>query len=165
MHVFQSNGSDSRSAGTMSTPILAQLAVSARIENLADLADLREGRIASSEVRRVEVSDAILIVEILDGRMVSGGIGLSMPRQLVERLGLVPIGVHRSPELRPASRYAARLIVQGRDCAIDVRAVEDGRPVLIGFLALRAMGLRFEVEGNRLVEDEETDIGPILELD
>jgi hypothetical protein len=164
----------------MESPTWTHLAVSARIENLADVFDFRNGRIAESEVRRVEATDAEVVVEIRDGQVVADGIGLTVRRHLVERLGLVPIGIYWSSkfklmlpggqEFKPIPHHAARLTVNGRNCVIDVDVVEMGGlyesiDIIIGIIALLAMGWKFDVEGNRLVEDTETIIGTAILLD
>jgi hypothetical protein len=53
--------------------------VKATIDNLNDLYEVSQGRLKPEQVRRVEVSDALVD---------TGALMLSLPRRLVQQLGL-----------------------------------------------------------------------------
>ncbi len=61
--------------------------VSALIENLDDLTDHRKGRRAEPEIRRVDVTDALID---------TGATGLLMPSRLIALLGLEPVRARQS---------------------------------------------------------------------
>ena len=71
---------------------MGKVLVSAKIENLADSFSVRKGQLAESEVRRVEVTDALID---------TGAFGLLMPTRMIEKLGLDPgPDAHFSDDLR-----------------------------------------------------------------
>jgi hypothetical protein len=63
----------------MEAATVGQVVVSALIENLFDLKAVEEGRISADQVRRIELSNA---------RIDTGATFVSMPRHLIEKLGL-----------------------------------------------------------------------------
>jgi hypothetical protein len=58
---------------------MGKVTVAAKVENVGDLLDVDQGRRAPAEVRAVDVADALVD---------TGATGLSMPRSLLETLGL-----------------------------------------------------------------------------
>jgi clan AA aspartic protease len=110
------------------------VAVPVIIESLEDVYRVLRGEIGADQTRRAEITDALVD---------TGATGLSLPRNLVEQLGLVPIRTRRAMTtagLRDVLTYAAvRLTVQGRDCVCDVTEVDDACPVLIGQVPLELM--------------------------
>src|SRR5205823_530525 len=99
----------------------------AKVENLRDLFDVDRGQLPGEQVRRVEVTDALVD---------TGATNLSMPRRLVAQLGLQPF---RTRQARTSTGRVTlqiygtvRLTIQGRDCTCDVIEVPDDCPVLIG---------------------------------
>ncbi len=129
-----------------------RILVEATIENLADLYAARRGRIAASEVRRVEVTDAVVYPNMF---------GLLMPLGLVEQLGLEPVATRTSDEYfaagrptgfpRPILYSAVCLTIQGRDCVMDVGAIADHQSVAIGLIALGSMDWVIDAESGRLI--------------
>jgi hypothetical protein len=63
----------------METPTMGRVLVTALIENLSDLYLADKGIIPRNQIRRVEVHDALVD---------TGATGLSMPRRLIDQLGL-----------------------------------------------------------------------------
>jgi hypothetical protein len=135
---------------------MGKVLVTAKIENLEDLYDVREGRLADADVRRVEVPDALVHSEVF---------GLLMPLRLVEQLGLHPVGARWVTQLlaagrptefpRPIPHHAVRLTIQGRECSMEVGAIADDQPVVIGQIALDSMDWVIDAEGGRLIGNPE----------
>jgi predicted aspartyl protease len=125
---------------------MGNVLVTARIENLEDLYDVMRGRLAPDQVRFVEVEDALVD---------TGASTLSLPRQMIEHLGLI---FFRSRRARTASGTSeariyglARLTIQAREFNTDVLELPDDSPVLIGQLPLEAMDWVVDMPGRRLI--------------
>jgi clan AA aspartic protease len=121
---------------------MGEVLVAATIENLNDLYEVKKGLRQADEVRRIEVPDALVD---------TGAKMLSMPRRLIEQLGLEYF------ETRHATTSAGRkpfdifrlvqLTIMGRQCPLDVAALPDDCPVLIGQIPLER--LDFVVDPNK----------------
>ena len=138
---------------------MGTISVAARIENIVDLFEADQGRLMPGEVRAVEVADALID---------TGAAGLSMPRSLLETLGLkyLRTGTARSSAGPMEVRVfgTARLSVQGRDCPLDVTELPDGSPVLIGQIPIEAMDFVVDMPSRRLVGNPEHGGEQIIEL-
>jgi predicted aspartyl protease len=134
----------------MENATLGKVLVSAKIESLDDHMDARKNRLNESEVRRVEVTDALVD---------SGAFGLLMPMRMINHLGLEPVRTQMSRTINgsiPITTYrAVRLTVQGRDCIMDVSGIADELPVIIGQLPLEAMDWVVDMKGQRLIGNPE----------
>ncbi len=125
---------------------MGKVLVAAKIENLSDLFAADQGHLAPGDVRTVEVDDALVN---------TGATGLSMPRALLETLGLkylrsrTAITAKGPAEVRVFG--TARLTIQGRDCPFDVTELPDGCPVLIGQIPLEAMDWVVDMPTRRVV--------------
>jgi clan AA aspartic protease len=110
--------------------------VPAVVESLEDLYRVHRGEIAADQARRVDVAEALVD---------TGATGLSLPRQLIQQLGLLPIRTRRAVTtagVREVPTFGAvKLTVLGRDCICDVSEVDDACPVLIGQVPLELMDL------------------------
>jgi predicted aspartyl protease len=115
---------------------MVRVAVPAVVESLEDLYRVHRGEFVAEQVRRFEVTEALVD---------TGATGLSLPRQLVQQLGLLPIRTRRAVTtagIRDVPTFGAvKLIVQGRDCVCDVTEVDDACPVSIGQVPLELMDL------------------------
>jgi len=113
---------------------MRRVTVSAIIESIEDLYRVQRGELLEESVRRVEISDALVD---------TGATTLSMPRHLIDQLGLLPIRSRRvltTSGVRDVAIFGAvRLTVNGRDCVCDVVEVDDACPVLIGQVPLELM--------------------------
>jgi len=123
-----------------------EVVVSARMENLADVYDVKKGAIAEDQIRAVEVTDALVD---------TGATMLSMPGKLIEQLGLKQ---QRTRTARTASGTAefaiydaVRLTVQGRDCVVEVAGLPEDCPVLIGQIPLEALDFVVDPVGQKLL--------------
>ena len=122
----------------METASMGKVLVAAKIENLEDLYKVRQGLLAEDQVRHVEVPDALVD---------TGAMMLSLPKPLIEQLGLTR---YRTRRLRTSGGVvetgmyeAVRLTVQGRDCTVDVIEGPEDCPVLIGQIPLALKQARF----------------------
>src|SRR3954452_4775329 len=118
----------------MENETMGQVLVSVRIENLEDLYKVRQGLMTEDQVRRVEVDDALVD---------TGETSLSLPRRLIQQMGLYPF---RSRTARTSvgtvtlQIYGAVLLsIQDRDCLTDVTEIPDDCPVLIGQVPLELL--------------------------
>ena len=93
-------------------------------------------------------------VEIGDALVDTGATGLSMPRSLLETLGLEYLrtsnAVSSGGPVAVRVFGTVRLTIQERDCPADVTELPDGCPVLIGSIPLHAMDLVVDVTSHRL---------------
>jgi predicted aspartyl protease len=118
----------------METATVGKTIVSAKIENLFDIQKVFEGQISDDQVRRLEVDDAMVD---------TGATTLSLPKRLIEQLGLRQLrtGLARtSGGMVTFGIYSpVRLTVQGRDCTVEVGELPDECPPLIGVIPLEIL--------------------------
>jgi predicted aspartyl protease len=138
---------------------MGKVLVTARVENIIDLFSAEQGSLAPSDVRAVEVTDALVD---------TGATGLSMPRSLLGTLGLKYLRTRRA--LSSAGPMdvrvfgTARLTVQGRDCPVDITELPDGCPILIGQIPLEAMDFVVDMAARRLIGNPEHGGEHVIEL-
>jgi predicted aspartyl protease len=134
----------------METATVGKVIVSAKIENNGDLEDVFKGRISMDQVRRLEVDDALVD---------TGASTLSLPKRLIDQLGLRLLGTRQARTANGMATFgkysSVRLTVQGRDCALDVFEVADGCPALIGVIALEMLDFVVDPKNNRLIGNPE----------
>lgn len=120
----------------METETMGRVLTEATIENLEDLWDVKRGRLVAEQARRITVPDALVD---------TGATLLSIPKRLIQQLGLERTGTKRlisSAGTVQAGMYeAVRLTILGRDCTMDVLEVPDDVPVLIGQIPLAHLDL------------------------
>jgi predicted aspartyl protease len=120
--------------------------VSAKIENYQDVKAAEAGFIPQSVVRRFEVHDA---------RVDTGATLVSMPKRLIDQLGLKRIKtVHArtATGLMPFGVYEqVKLTIEGRDCEVRVTEVDDNCPVLIGYIPLELLDFVINPQAQKLV--------------
>ena len=143
----------------MGTETMGKVLVSAKIENLDDLVVAGRGLRPGDQVRAIEVEDALVD---------TGATILSMPKRMIERLGLRPV---RSRQARTSAGTVtvqvygtARLTIQGRDCPTDVSELPDDCPVLIGQIPLELLDFVVDPIGQRLIGNPAHGGEHILEL-
>jgi len=143
----------------MGTETMGRVTVAAKIENVAELYLVQRGDLTDDQVRRVEVSNALVD---------TGATSLSMPKSLIDRLGLFPL--RSRPALTSAGLAtfnvfgAVRLTIQGRDCTIDVTEVSEECPVLIGQVPLELLDFVVDPKNRRLIGNPEHGGEQMLEM-
>jgi predicted aspartyl protease len=147
---LQHDGKKSYGTRSMETATMGKVLVTARIENLEDLFNAKKGLIPSDQVRRVEVTDALVD---------TGATGLLLPKRMIAALGLEPLRTRHARSLGgpitvPMYR-AVRLTIQDRDCAIDVGEVGDEFPVLIGQIPLESLDWVVDLRNQKLIGNPE----------
>ncbi len=125
---------------------MGNVQVSATLENLDDLFAAQKGAMQAENVRRIDVTDALID---------TGATGLLVPSRLMVALGLDPIRVQMAKTIAgPTPLYvyrAARLTVQGRDCISDVAEIPDDCSVIIGQVPLELMDWVVDPRGQQLI--------------
>ena len=143
----------------MESSLMGKVLVSAKIENLRDIFSAETGALSAEEVRSLEVHDALVDTSVTM---------LSMPRRLIEQLGLKYSRTRRArTSAGPAEVRifgAARLTIQERECLTDVSELPDDCPVLIGQLPLEALDFVVDPVGQRLIGNPDHGGEHIIEL-
>ena len=134
----------------MESTTMGRVVVAAVIENLHDLYELSQGQRTAEQVRRVEVTDALVD---------TGATGLLLPKRLVQQLGLQPLHVRQArtiagPANLPVFR-AVRLTIQNRDCISDVGEIADECPVIIGQVPLELLDWVVDPKRQQLIGNPE----------
>jgi predicted aspartyl protease len=130
----------------METPTMGKVLVTAKIENLADLFKAEQGLLPDDQVRRIEIQDAVID---------TGATTLLLPKRMIAALGLEPLRTRHSRGLGGEFILpvygTVRLTIQGRDCPLDVGAIGDEYPVLVGQIPLEALDWVVDTKGRRLI--------------
>ena len=130
----------------METPTMGKVLVTAKIENLRDLYNVKQGLLPDDQVRRIEVADAVID---------TGATTLLLPKRMINALGLEPLRTRHSRGLGGEFILpvygTVRLTIQGRDCPLDVGAIGDEYPVLVGQIPLEALDWVVDTKGQRLI--------------
>lgn len=125
---------------------MGKVVVPAKIENLRDLNKVEEGTLTADKVRSVEVPDAVAD---------TGATMLSLPRRLVQQLGLKRQRTRTAKTPGGVFSFGiyenVRLTVQGRDCDVTVAEIPDECPVLIGQIPLELLDYIVDPVGQRLL--------------
>jgi predicted aspartyl protease len=129
---------------------MGKVLVPALLENLEDLLMVEAGTIRRDDVRRVEVPDALVD---------TGAVMLSLPKRLIEQLGLRPFSkrtVRTVGGIVQTTLYrAVQLTVHGREFTCDVAEIPDDCPVLIGQIPLEGLDFVVDPIGQRLIGNPE----------
>jgi predicted aspartyl protease len=143
----------------MEIDTMGRVLVTATIENLIDLFNAEQGLIQHQDIRRVEVDNALVD---------TGATILSMPKRLIQQLGLRHV---RTRMARTAAGTVSsevygtvRLTIQGRECPIDVDEVPDDCPVLVGQIPLELLDFVVDLRNQRLIGNPEHGGEHILEM-
>lgn len=132
------------------TTEMGRVTTPATVENIYDLYDLDQGRISPDAVRRIEVGDALVD---------TGATMLSLPKSMIEQLGLrkyrdrvarTPTGMASFP-----CYGTVKLTIQDRECRVDVSALGDDCPVIIGQISLEDMDWVVDPKNQRLIGNPE----------
>ena len=130
----------------METPTMGKVLVIAKIENLRDLYNVKQGLLPDDQVRRIEVADAVID---------TGATTLLLPKRMINALGLEPLRTRHSRGLGGEFILpvygTVRLTIQGRDCPLDVGEIGDEYPVLVGQIPLESLDWVVDTKGRRLI--------------
>lgn len=130
----------------MSVATMGRIVVPVRIENTYDLKEVEQGKLALTEVRSVDVADALVD---------TGATFLSLPRRIIQQLGLSRLRTRCSKTAAGIVEVGVydtvRLTVQGRDCRIEVAELPDECPVLIGQVPLEILDFLVDPVSQRLI--------------
>ncbi|HEX3315949.1 MAG TPA: aspartyl protease family protein [Gemmataceae bacterium] len=125
---------------------MGRVLVEALVENLQDVWDLKRGLLTEDKVRRVDASDALVD---------TGATYLSLPKRLIQQLGLdLSYRKRAMSSIGPAVLgvyQAVRLTIQGRSCVAEVVEVPDDVPILIGQLPLESLDFVIDMKTHALI--------------
>ena len=111
------------------------------ITNLEDLILAEAGVVNAAEVRRVTVEDALVD---------TGATRLSLPKPLVDQLGLTPIGRTKARTANGiVERFAYSTVefsILGRKETIRVTDLPEDTPVLVGHMVLELLDLCLDIK-------------------
>jgi predicted aspartyl protease len=134
----------------MELSTMGKVIATANIQNLQDLYKVEQGVLAPDQVRSVVVSDALVD---------TGATMLSLPKRLVDQLGLKR---YRARRVRTIAGMidvpiceAVRLTVQNRQVTVDVAEIPDNCPVLIGQIPLEGLDFVVDPSGQKLIGNPE----------
>jgi predicted aspartyl protease len=129
----------------METVSMGRVVTEATIENLEDLMLADRGLLPREQVRRIQVSDALVD---------TGATLLAVPTRLIQQLGLTKRYTRKVTSTTGVGESAVygtvRLTIQGRDCPADVMEVPDSVPVLIGQIPLEYLDFVVDPRSQKL---------------
>lgn len=124
---------------------MGRVLAKAKIENLADLFSVEQGRLEADKVRSHETPDALVD---------TGATTLALPSRLIQQLGLTKAyekeAISSSGRKKVAVFGPVRLTLMDRFCTVDVMEVDNEAPVLIGQIPLEMLDLVVDLQGRRL---------------
>jgi predicted aspartyl protease len=113
---------------------MGRTTVTATIVNLQDLWEVKKGTRKPEEVRKLEVSDALAD---------TGARLLSLPKRMVDQLDLEYLETKTATTTAGVKSFdiygLVQLTIMGRTCPLDVTAIADECPVLIGRIPLERL--------------------------
>lgn len=116
------------------------------VENIEDLLMVRAGYLKPDKVRRIEIPEALVD---------AGATFLSLPKRMIQKLGLefqyTRRGITPGGSRRVRVYSSVRLSVQDRFCTIDVAEVSDKAPVLIGQIPLEIMDFVVDPRRSKII--------------
>lgn len=125
---------------------MGRVLTEATIYNLVDQVEVERGTRHPDQVRKLVIPDALVD---------TGATTLSMPKSLIDQLGLTRRYEKRAMTgagLQTFGVYGtARLVIQDRDMATDVIEMPEGSPVLIGQIPLEMMDWVIDMRNRKLI--------------
>ena len=138
---------------------MGRVLVKARVENLNDLLNAQGGMVAPTEVRSIEVDDALVD---------TGCTLMGLPISMIKQLGLTKLRqrpIRSATGIAEAAVYSAvRLTIQDRDCTVDAMEVPDDCPVLIGQIPLELLDFVVNPREQKLIGNPAHGGEQMLEL-
>lgn len=130
----------------METETMGRVTVTAKIENLRDIFQVESQTLSADQARCVEVDDALVD---------TGATMLSMPKNLIGRLGLKPVRTRKAvTSAGPVTVQmygTVRLTIQDRECITDVTELPEECPVLIGQIPLEQLDFVVDMKARKLI--------------
>jgi predicted aspartyl protease len=127
---------------------MGRVVVPVTIENQYDLFEVTQGRRKPEDVRRVDIPEALVD---------TGAKMLSLPKRLIEALGLQFLQerdvITTAGPGRSATYGLIKLTLMVREAPLDVAALPDECPTLIGCIPLEQLDLVVDPTGQRLIGD------------
>ena len=143
----------------METNDMGRVIAPITVENLGDLRNVSQGGLSPNEVRRLEISDALVD---------TGSTTLALPRRMIQQLGLLKSydkNVITSRGISSIDVYGpARVTIMDRFCSVDVMEVPDEVPPLIGQIPLEMLDLVVDLRNRRLIGNPAHNGEHVLEL-
>ena len=125
---------------------MGRVTTEATIYNLGDLIEAERGNRAPDQVRQVIVKEALVD---------TGATTLSMPRSLLEQIGLTKKYEKRAMTAGGTTTLdvygAAQIDIMGRLAITDVIVVPEGSPVLVGQVPLEMMDWVIDMTAKKLI--------------
>ena len=125
---------------------MGRVLTAATVENMEDLWAEKRGIIKTDEVRRLDLTDALVD---------TGATTLALPTRMIQQLGLSKSYEKTATStqgLGIGSVYSVvRLTLMDRPCVVEVMEVPDSVPALIGQIPLEMLDLVVDPRGQRLI--------------
>ncbi|HEY1189987.1 MAG TPA: hypothetical protein VGE74_20220 [Gemmata sp.] len=138
---------------------MGRVLTEATVYNANDHAEMRMGKRAPEHARKIEIAEALVD---------TGATALSMPKSLIDQIGLVKQYEKRATTaagLQTFNVYGpARLVIMGREAPTDVIEVPEGTPVRIGQIPLEWMDWVIDMRNRKLIGNPAHGGEHILEL-
>ncbi len=130
-----------------------------RVENSLDYLLSKRGDISPSEVRFIEVEDALVD---------TGATLLCMSKKRITVLGLFPLEIREAKTavgtVQRQVYEGARLTIMGRTCSVDVMELPDGIPALVGYVPLENLDLLPEPKSQKLIPNPAHEGKMVMDL-
>jgi predicted aspartyl protease len=141
----------------MESATMGRVLTEATIESLKDFWDAESGMIPADQVRRIQVTDALVD---------TGTTTLALPTRLIRQLGLGKCYEKpgRSGKGTSSVFDVVRLTIMGRTCSVEVMEVPDEIPVVIGQIPLVMLDLVVNARECRLTGNPAHGGEHILEI-
>jgi predicted aspartyl protease len=138
---------------------MGRVLTEATIDNVHDLVDAKLGKLASDQVRKVTVTDALID---------TGATTLALPKRMIDQLGLTKQYEKLAMTvtgIQTINVYeSARVEIRGRLATVDPIEVPEGDPVLIGQIPLEMMDRVNDMNAKKLIDNPAHDGEQILEV-
>lgn len=132
----------------METVTMGRVTVPVLIENQYDLFEVSQGRRNPEDVRRVRIPDAVVD---------TGAKMLALPRRYIKQLGLQFIQSRKvmtsTGEATTDVYGLVKLTIMDREAPLDVAALPDECPALVGYIPLEQLDLVVDPTHQTLVGD------------
>ena len=137
---------------------MGRVITSATVENNSDLWDAHRGKIPAAQIRRIEITDALVD---------TGSTTLALPTSMIRQLGLdksyEKVAITSGGKRTIAVYEPVRVTIQGRFCTVDVMEVPDDVPPLIGQIPLEDLDWVVDLRNRKLIPNPEHKNGELCD--